>query len=276
VLARVTPIAIAFPVLALCLLAAGCGGDRAARTAAVGSYIEQVNATQLKLAQPLLAVSRANRDFASRKKQADPVALRLRLERSERKIRALRAELAGVTAPAEVRTLRTLMLALVDRELGLTREVAQLVAFIPAFSHALAPIAPAGPALKAALGSGQPVAAKAAALDRYHAVVEVVLARLAPLHPPPSSVPVYESQVQTLRQVRAAVAGLAQALRRQQRAQIAHFLRQFDLAAVANQSLAAQRAQISAVKGYNARIRSLDAIAMQIARERSRVQQQLR
>lgn len=273
-LARVTPIAIA--VLALGLLAAGCGGDRAARTAAVGSYIDRVNATQLKLAKPLLAVSRANRDFASPKKQADPAVLRQRLERSERKIRALRAELAGVTAPKEARKLRALMLALVDRELELTREVVQLVAFIPAFSHALGPIAPAGPALKAALGSKQPVAAKAAALDRYHAVVEVVLARLAPLHPPPSSVPLYASQVQTLRQVRDAVAGLAQALRRKQRAQIAHFLRQFDLAAIANQSLAAQRAQISAVKGYNARIRTLDAIAVQIARERSRVQQQLR
>ncbi len=267
---RVTPAA----VLVLCLLASGCGTDRGARDA-VGAYIEQVNLTEQKLAQPLLEVSKANRDFASRKAHADPVALERRLTRSEQQIRKLRERLAAVAAPAEARRLRTLMLELIAREADLTREVAQLVAFIPAFSEALRPVGPAGPALKEALAGSAPVTAKADALDRYRAVLATVIERLAPLRPPPASLPVYASQVSTLREVSAAVAGLADALRRKRRVEIARFLHRFDLAAVANQSLAAQRAQIAAVTAYNARIRSIDRITVRIARERSRLEKRL-
>jgi hypothetical protein len=268
--------AAAAAVIALCAVVPGCGDGQKAKRADVSSYITQVNAVQQRLAQPLLEVSKANRDFASPKRKADPAALRHRLDEAGRKIRVQRERLAAIEAPPEARRLRALMLELVDREAELTDEVAKLVTFIPAFSKALQPLGPAGPQLKTALAGKAPVATKAAALDSYRTTVETVLRRLSPLRPPPASVPVYRAQVSTLEQVRTAVTGLASALRLQQRAQIAHFLRQFDLAAVANQGTAAQKAQIAAVRAYNGRVKGLTRVTVALARERASIEKRLR
>jgi hypothetical protein len=264
----------ALAVLVLCLLLAGCGDD--GNRDAVASYIGRANTTQQRLSQPLLDVTKANRAFASRKSKQSPAAIHRRLVRSERKIRALREELAAVTAPPEARRLRTLLLALIDREADLTREVAQLVAFIPAFGRTLQPLAPAGSALKVALAGKGSAAAKADALDAYGAVGASVIVRLQRLRPPPSSQPVFRSQIRTLRRVGAAVGGLADALRAARGADVRRFLTEFNRAAVSNQSTAAQSAQIAAVKAYNARVRSLTGLLGEIARERGRLEQQLR
>jgi hypothetical protein len=52
-------------------------------------------------------------------------------------------------------------------------------------------------------------------------------------------------------------------------------LQRFNRAAVSNQSLAAQRAQIAAVRAYDERIRALDKLAIRVHREQVRLQQNL-
>jgi outer membrane murein-binding lipoprotein Lpp len=262
--ARLTPAAL----LVVCLVLAGCGGS--GRKEAISAYIDQVNAVQTRMAKPLQDVSRANRDFAAGKK--DPAVVRDHLTRSEQTMKTLRRRLERVRPPADAKKLHALLLELIGREVALTHEVAQMAVFIPAFSLALEPAAPAGKRLKSELNVKGKVAEKAAALEAYRDALGGVLARLRPLHPPPSSEPVFASQVQTLTEVRSAVADLALALREKRNADIGPLLHRFDVAAVGNQTVAAQKAQIAAVRAYNARLHGLDTLTLAIAKERSRLQ----
>jgi hypothetical protein len=251
------------------LLLAGCGGDDGKRDA-IGLYFDRVNAVQSAMSKPLLEVSKANRDFAQGKGNAAKV--RDRLARSERTLATLRRRLARIEPPTDAKPMQELLLELIDRERGLARETRQLAQFIPAFGTALAPVGPAGKTLKKELDGTGSADAKATALERYGAAVSGVLLHLRPLQPPPSSEPVYEAQVRTLLEVRAAVTDLAAALRERRTDDIGPLLHRFDVAAIANQSLAAQRAQVAAVKAYNSRVHGLDELATKIARERLRLQ----
>jgi type II secretory pathway component PulM len=268
--ARLTPAAL----LVVCVLAAGCGGDKGARRAAVSAYFDKVNVVQSRLAQPLLEVSKANRAFATGK--ADPAKVRVRLERSTRTFERLRKQLAAVDPPPDARTLQRLLLELVRRESELADETVQLARFVPRFAAALRPIGPAGRRLKAELNSKQPILAKAAALELYRDQLGAVLVQLRPLRPPPSSRPAFVAQLQTLAAVRASVTALARAIREKRNAAIGPLLHRFDLAATANQSLAAQRAQIAAIRAYNGRVHELDRLNREIALERARLEKLLR
>jgi hypothetical protein len=265
---------LATAALLLSLLAAGCGGDRGPRRDAVAEYMRQVSAIQSRMEAPLAEVSRANQDFA-RGRTRDARKLQGRLAQSELTLRRLRTRLARVEPPADAKKLHALLLDLAGREATLAGEVEQLARFIPQFNAALGSIGPAGQALKTALSAQGDVPGKTLALEHYGDAVGVVLQRLRPLDPPPSSQPVFAAQVSTLRRVRAAVVELVAALREQRAKDIAPLLRRFDVAAVSNQTTAVQKAQIAAVKGYNARIRAFDDLAVAISRERARLQRTL-
>jgi hypothetical protein len=264
-LARLTPAAL----IVLCLLAAGCGGD-SRRADAIRAYFGDVNALQARMAQPLVEVSKANQAFARGK--SDLSKLQPRLARSEQTFRTMRRKLEAIDPPPEAKAMQALLVELVDRQAGLAHETRLLATFIPAFGAALGPIGPAGTRLRAALGGKGTVAEKAGALELYGAEVTRVLQRLEPLRPPPSSAPVFTAQVTTLGRVRASVAALASALRERRNADVGRLLHRFDVAAVGSRTLAAQRAQIAAVRSYNGRIRALDALAVRIARERVKLQ----
>jgi hypothetical protein len=264
--ARLMPAAL----LVLVLLATGCGGG-SSKHDAVAAYFTEVNAVERQLAGPLLEITKANRAFASRK--SDPAKTRARLARSERKLVQLRARLAAVHPPPDARTMQRLLLELVDRQAGLARETMQLARFVPAFTAALRPVAPAGRRLKATLNSKQPATAKAAALELYSSQLGAVLEQLRPLKPPPASAPAFAAQVRTLGAVRASVTALARGIRDKRTKAIGQLLHRFDLAATGNQSVAAQRAQIDAIRAYNQRVRGLDRLAQELGRARAKLQQ---
>jgi hypothetical protein len=53
---------------------------------------------------------------------------------------------------------------------------------------------------------------------------------------------------------------------------VPQLLQRFDAAAVADQSVAAQKQQIGAVKAYDARIRAIATLAAKVQKERVRLQ----
>ena len=73
-------------------------------------------------------------------------------------------------------------------------------------------------------------------------------------------------------QLRSASLALAQAIRANDATAIPHLLEQFDAAAVSNQSIAAQKREISAVAAYNARIRTIVRLVQRVERERVALQ----
>jgi hypothetical protein len=267
-------VALGVGALALCCLAAACGGKSTARRDAVATYILRVDAIEQRLAKPLLDVSKANRDFA--KGRGTSPAARRELVRAQATIARLRRQLRGVKPPPDAVKIHALVLQFVGREQELAGEVVQLATFIPAFTGALTLLTVPNADLKRALAQKKAtLPARAAALDRYRAQLEPVLAKLRRLHPPPSSRPVWAQQVGTLEGVQAAVTALAGALAAKRYAAIPRLLHRLNVAAVANQSLTAQHAQIAAVKAYNARIGALNALGSRISDEEARLQRAL-
>jgi hypothetical protein len=257
--------------VALAVLAAGCGGP--SRRHQVSVYLTQVNAIQAQLAAPLVTVSNANQDFA--KPHAKPAEVERKLSSAAARIDVLTRRLSRLSAPADARKLKSMLVELARREADLAREVARLATFLPRFQLALRPLATAGAALKKVLAAKGKPEEKAAALETYSATIGGVLRRLHGLDPPPVSAPLLASQVATLEQVRASTSALAKALREKRSKDIPQLLRRFNLAAVSNQSIAVQRAQIAGIEAYNGRIRGLDKLAIRINREQVRLQKTL-
>jgi hypothetical protein len=277
----------------LALLAGGCGGGSSSKRPSVAGYIEQINAIESQLAGPLDAVSTAGHEFAaissghgSQKKTAASLAAEGRsLQHALVRIRALRGQLAAVDPPPPAAHLRALLLALTDAEAARTNELAQLIAFVPRFGAALIALSPASARLRTALSKTTPLGtstagvdaaldAKAQALRRYQGALSSVLRALAPLHPPPVSAPQYRAQIRALTRLRATAGRLASALAAHQ-ANVSSLLNAFDAAAHSDHTIAAQRAQIAAIRAYDARAARLNTQARAVELERARLAQAL-
>ena len=175
--------------VALALLAAGCGQQQPTQREALASYLKHVNKIESALTRPLASVTSAGNQFAQ--EQARGGTLTNLVTASHRQaligawsqIVALRARLAAVKAPPAAARLRGLLLQIIDGQAALTREVAQLVDFLPSFSAALRPLAPATRQLELALaqqsssrvaGVSAAYAGKAAALQQCKHAVDAV------------------------------------------------------------------------------------------------------
>ena len=287
-------------MLALLLVAAGCGGHSAdaAKRKAVTQYIERVDSVEQQLRYPLLKIERTYRDFSAHpgtmKKFAPQFA------NAEATLHTLQTRLQLIDPPPDARRLRTLLVGLIGAQAGLAHELTQLVNFLPAFGHALQPLAAADLQLKKSLAAvavpaPKPVkraqlkaaqaaykqavlaaaAGQAAAINTYMLQVAKVQAGLRGLRPPPAMAPAFRTQVATLARVRATGTALVAALERKQYTRVAALDRSFQQAASTGTSLAAQKAQIAAVKAYNARVQAVGSLALRVDGERARLQKKL-
>lgn len=266
------------PVALAAVVAAGCGsGTHAALT----TYLNRVHDVETGMAAPLQQVTSANQTFA--KSQKDP-QLSARLASSERTLRTFRKRLADLTPPPEAGHLRALLLQLVDSEISLAHEVRQFASFVPGYRIALARLQPASTALQKELAArAKGVAAtkalnasKATELVSYAATVDEVFVTLQSLDPPPVWRPTYELQLTALAGLRSSALALARAVRANQAQAIPALLQQFDKAAISNQTIAAQKREIAAVKAYNKRIDNLVKLARRIEKERQRLEKRYR
>jgi hypothetical protein len=266
------------PVALVLVFLAGCGGHT---HAALTDYLKRVQVVETGMAAQLQQVTNANQTFARGKK--DPQLSR-KLVSSERTLHTLRQRLADVTAPQQAQHLRALLLQLVDGEIELAHEVRQLAAFIPRYRVALQPLQPASAALQKKLAAGAKGtaatkalnAAKADELTTYAGIVGSVLATVRPLDPPPVWQPTYRQQLVALTQLQSSALALATAVRGNDAEAIPRLLQRFDAAAISNQTVAAQKREIAAVKAYNARIQGLVRLARNVETERGRLEKRYR
>ncbi len=254
---------------ALVLLAAGCGGGSSRREAVTG-YITNVNGIDAGLSQPAQAVAAATRALADPRPNYRSVGRRLR--GAAEQIDALRSRIARVPAPVDATRLRSLLIELLSGEAGLARELAAYAAFSRAFVAALKPLSPAGTRLRQSLSGTTTRTTDAAALESYVAAIHGVSRRLAGLRPPPVSAPVRRTELRTLRHVQGAAEALARTLRTKQTSRIPALEHAFNVAIADNETLAAQRARIAAVKAFNVRVRSLATLTAKIDREQTKLQ----
>jgi hypothetical protein len=266
----------------------------------VSDYVTQVNAVQNSMQAPLTRVMLAYKDFAGQRAvHHDP---RPELEQATRTLNRLGRRLAAIPAPPEAAKLRGLILQLLSKETAITREVAGMATFTHPFTVLLARARAANGALGRALRAvaipkphslkgtkaqvlaaqrdyraqaGAAAGAQAAAVDRYDTTVDAIVRSLEKLRPPPAFTPGFRAQVESLKRVSAAGARLAAQLRKANRSDVAMLGRQFTLASRSAQSTAAQKAQIAAIRAYNARARDVAAAVGRVETELSRLQRTL-
>ena len=177
-----------------------------------------MNTIEAALAAPLASVNSAGNAFSQEQRSGGAVLSQRpagksvlvlgpspeeTLQKAWVKIRTLRARLAAIGAPPAAGHLRVLLLQLIDREASMTREVAELVAFLPSYTTALGALGPATRQLEAVLSQraaygvaavSAVYASKAAALRRFEANTGALLAQLQRLRPPPVSRPGYAAR----------------------------------------------------------------------------------
>ena len=259
------------------VFAAGCGHGPHAQ---ISAYLTRVQGVEKNMAGALQQVSTANQTFA-RAQKSSRVVPEHDLATSERTLRTLSQRIASVKPPPEAEHLRALLLQLVDQEIELAHEVRQLASFVPRYQTALTPLGPASSRLKTELSAtakGKAATkrldvAKADELDAYAVTLASVTAAVRTLDPPPVWEPTYAQQLSSLTAMRGSALALAAAIRTNKVAAIAPLLHQFDAAAVSNQSVAAQKHEIAAVKAYDARVNALIRLARRVERERQRLEQ---
>ena len=267
---------------------------------AVTAYVNDVNAIQHRMTAPLTRVMFAYRDFTA--KGGSKKAAQRELAQAAATLRILQQRLVNAPAPPEAAKLRKLLIALVADQAALTQEVQKMAAFSPRFASVLRGARAANAKLSAALqavsvpaphklrgtrkavraaqrkyaaAAGAAAAQQADAVDAFDASMRTVVARLRRLDPPAVFAPGYHAQVRALTHLQAAGARLSAELRKSDRKLVPALGRKFTLASREAQSVAAQRAQIEAVRAYNTRARAISAASGRVQVELSRLQRTL-
>lgn len=263
----------------------------------VTTYIHSVNALENQMHAPLTRVMLAYRDFTAKQPSGrNPVP---ELASATRTLTRLDRRLAALSAPAEAKKLRAGLVRLVAQQAAVTREVQRLAAFTPRYAAVLQGAHAASARLGAALhavkipqphrlrgtkkqilaaqarykaDSNAAAAAQANAVDVYDRLVAAVVGRLRKLKPPPSLKPSYRAQLRALQDAAAAGSQLANQLKKPDRASVPALGRRFTVASREAGTLAAQRAEITAVRAYNMRARAISSSSAEVQRELARLQ----
>jgi hypothetical protein len=274
------------PVLscALMLAVAGCGQQSSTQRRQVARYVAQVNRIESALAAPLMRVTKVTAQVSSSRRQAlsgTALALRERqLAIALAQIQAQEQRLRALATPPQAARLRSLLLSLTTDEAGLTTQLRLLIGFLPRFTSVVAPLAPALARLERALSVRQAAgtaavaavyAAKVTALRRFEATIRVIVTELWRLSVPDVSKPAYRAQLTSLRGMGSSAGRLAAALAGGAPGNVRPLLIDFDRAALATRTQGVQKAQIAAIRAYDAQSRRLSTLSSAIARERLRL-----
>ena len=262
----------------------------------VATYIKNVDSLQKQMSVPLASLLTAYRGFA--KPTGDPKEL-AQLARAERTLRTFERRLIALPAPPAAATLRLRLVQFVRDEDRVAVEISQLAHFAPRFRTSVSVAAIANAALARSLAAAKPPKAhvvrgtakqiaavraayaaaarrtqaeQADAVDAYDGALALALRSLRKLRPPPVFAPAFLAEVHTLEATRRAGAALAQELRKANTKNVPVLGRRFTVASRLSGSLAAQRAEIAAVKAYNRRVRGLTKAEAAIQDELRRLQ----
>ena len=267
----------------------------------VARYITSVDSVEAQMTYALTKVEAAYQAVTVRRSTSPATAKALAA--AVPTLRKLETRMAGVAAPPAATRLRALILRLVRQEIAATVEIGSFVRFLPRFDAVLRDLAAAASTLTKGLAVAQApapqkihgtpaqitqaqaafaAAAAKAALDQADAVAayDTALAkaakRLRALSPPFLMKPAYRYQLAAFVRTSTAGAHLVAGLRAPTRSDIPQLSRAFAVASRTAESVGEQRAEIAAVKAYDARMRAVGTTAEDIRREVVRLQAQER
>jgi hypothetical protein len=273
------------------------GSSESASHRRVSAYIKQVDGVQQSLGFRLTRLLAAYRGFTTG--NAGP-RVRSQLAEAERTLRTVERRVRALEPPPEARQLHRLIVRLLALDGDVAHEVFQIATFSPEFRRVLAGAVKASRQLSTELagvkfptphqvhGSPAEIAkaradyharataaavAQADAVEKYCAALASVLTKMRALRPPPVLAPELQTQERAFAATRKAGLTLGAGLRSSDLSQVPALSRRFSVAARSAGSVASQRAQIAAIKAYNARVRQVGALGAQIRKEVTRLQQ---
>jgi hypothetical protein len=282
--------------LAVVLATGGLFGKSAPKQTPMARYIGSINGVQQEMQGQLGLLRTAYLTFST---QGSDPAQAAQLLAVQRTLHTFGTRVAVLPAPPAATRLRLLVLRFVRAEEGVAAELVTLGSFMPRFRDVIGGTNDANAALSGALKAAVPpvahavrgtpkqiaaakkayaaavsraALAQAAAIAAYDAALAVALARLKALQPPAVMAPQYEAEVATLSATRRAGKALSAELQRQNRPNLLELARRFTDASRLSGSLAAQRAEIAAVKAYDARVRAVATAELRVRREVARLQ----
>jgi len=261
----------------------------------VSTYISAVDLVQKQMGIEVGKVVNGYRAYVHHSSSPSTTA---ELQRAAATFGNLRKRIAAVSTPPQAKRLARLLSELLTQEGSVARQVARLASFTPAFrtvsvqtrllstalSRALAavpqPKAHRITGTKAQIAKAQDDFAKAAAaaaatqadeIDAYDRALGHLLVRLRAIVRPSAMEPAYRAQVESLRATRTAGAALSAGLRAANHSNVAVLSRNFAIASRKAGSVSSQRAEIAAVKGYNARVRRIGTLELAVQKETARL-----
>ena len=248
--------------VAALLLLSGCGSSKHAATT---RYVKQVNAVMADMRAELGTVAAVNGRFSS---HANLRLLAPQLARSERTLATFAARLAALHPPPEAKPVAATLARYVALSRSLVDELHQFAVFIPGFGAAIKQADRAAAAFRRAAHTVKTPPAEVTVVSTYAAGLEAPLSALRRLAPPDVLRPTYDSEVHVLLATRATALELAAALGARKTITARALVVQLSRDAAGNGSIATQRAEIAAVRAYDAKVAD-------IYRLERRAQQQL-
>jgi hypothetical protein len=226
--------------------------------------VKQVNAVTAGLHVELGNVAAVNARFGSHQNLG---VLAPQLAQSERTLALLGARLAALHPPPEAKPVAATLARYVAVARTLAAELHQFALFIPPFSAAVKQADGVAAAFRRAARTAKTAPVQAAAVAAYGGGLSRPLAALGRLSPPQVLRPSYVSEVHVLQTSRTTALALAAALRLHQAAKTHALVQQLGRETAGNGSIATQRAQIAAVRAYDAKVAEIRRLQLLAQRQ---------
>jgi len=256
---------------AVVLLEDGGDDEAQARRDAVAAYIVEVNQTQQTLIVELEKINRAYRELDLK---GDPTPAELeQVDHVERTLKQLRSRFTALEVPVEARKLHLELLHLVDLQAAFAHELSAIVRYLPIQAREHRKLAAATATLRDALVKKASVATQQAGFEAYRTTLRAVVVRLERAEAPPVLEPTRTGDIARLTRLGSLAKELADALGKQQAAEIDRLSRQFVQTSGTTGATPAER---NAVIAYNRRLAAIGKQRLAVNAERNRLDLKLR
>ncbi len=192
-----------------------------------------------------------------------------KLRESERTIATLRDRVAVLDPPADADGLHRALLRLLDEDERVAHDVTAMAVYIETLQREARPIQPAAVALRARLSKAKTSDDQVAAFPSYADHLDLVRARLEKLEPPAALAPSHGAFVQRLETTSSLARQLRAAARRHDTATASYLIQRLRL--ISKLTPAGRRADITAIKASNERVKLVDERARDVAREQQKL-----
>ena len=253
--------------------AAGCGGeDGDDRRQALADYIREANTAQQRSATAYAEADAALRAFAIDGEAGARSAREL--EGVVETLAQTRTELGRLQPPPEAAKLHRDTLRLVDGQAALARDLQGLAAYLPDAGEALGAAEAARARLQRSLGASDTAAGQAEAARTYARSAAAAAGDLRALDPPQLLQDWHTRQLVSLGKSRELAEELATALDAGDVKAIETVLGGFGR--ISREATTTARAQVTAVRAFNRRVRQQRALVAAISREQRRLDRVVR